>query len=84
VLRFSVNFANLLLAGLLVGAMFGIWLGYAPQDLSALAYIEQQQHAIRALDVSLPALGAVTALLTLCAALLARREPARQIGRAHV
>jgi len=67
-----VSFANLLLAALVVGTIFGIWLGYNPADLSSRAYLEQQQHAIRALNVTMPVLGAVTILLTLTSALLAR------------
>jgi uncharacterized membrane protein len=67
-----VNFANLLLAALVVGTMFGIWLGYNPADLSPRAYVEQQQHAIRALNVTMPVLGALTVLLTLASAFLAR------------
>lgn len=73
--RFVVAFASLLLAALVVGAMFGIWLGYNPSDLSAGAYIEQQQHAIRALNVTMPVLGALTALLTLVSAGLSRHNP---------
>ena len=69
-----VNFANLLLAALVVGTMFGIWLGYNPVDLSPRAYVEQQQHAIRALNVTMPVLGALTVLLTLASAFLARRS----------
>ena len=72
--RRIVGFANLLLAALLIGTMFGIWLGYNPMELSAGAYIEQQQHAIRALNVVMPVLGALVALLTLASALLARRS----------
>ena len=30
-----IDFANLLLAALVVGTMFGIWLGYNPAGLSA-------------------------------------------------
>jgi uncharacterized membrane protein len=76
--RSIVNFANLLLAGLLVGTMFGIWLGYDPAELSAGAYIEQQQHAIRALNINMPVMGAATALLTLASALLARGNGAQR------
>jgi len=73
--RSIVAFASLLLAALVVGTMFGIWLGYSPSDLSAGAYIEQQQHAIRALNVTMPLLGALTALLTLVSAVQARGNP---------
>jgi uncharacterized membrane protein len=71
-IRSIVHFANLLLAALVVGTMFGIWLGYNPANLSPGAYIEQQQHAIRALNVTLPVVGALTALLTLASAILVR------------
>jgi uncharacterized membrane protein len=67
-----LDFANIMLAALVVGTMFGIWLGYDPVDLSANAYIQQQQHVIRALNITMPVLGALTALLTLASALLAR------------
>ena len=59
-----LRFASLLLTGLLVGAMFGIWLGFNPMHLSASAYVEMQQNAIRALNVSMPMLGLVCIVLT--------------------
>ena len=71
-IRSIIAFANLLLAALVVGTMFGIVLGYDPADLSPSAYVEQQQHAIRALNVTMPILGALTTLLTLVSAILAR------------
>ena len=55
----SVRFVALLLTSLLVGSMFGIRLGFNPAALSPLAFVEMQQNAIRALNVSLPALGFV-------------------------
>lgn len=67
-----VTFANVLLAALVVGTMFGIWLGYNPMDLAPGMYVQQQQHAIRALNVTMPVLGKITALLTIVAAVLAR------------
>src|SRR5258708_4571768 len=68
----TINFANLLLAALVVGTMFGIWLGFNPADLSAGAYVEQQQQAIRALKVAMPVLGAITTMLTLASAFFSR------------
>jgi len=65
-----IDFANLLLAALVAGTMFGIWLGYNPAGLNANVYVEQQQHAIGALNVVLPVLGGITVLLTLIAAAL--------------
>jgi uncharacterized membrane protein len=58
------RFLLLLLLSLLVGTMFGIWVGYNPVSLSATSYVEQQQNAIRAFNVLLPAIGAACILLT--------------------
>ncbi len=65
-----VCFVLLLLASLLVGTMFGIWLGFDPAVLSAQAYVEQQQNAIRSLNTPLPVLGAVCIALTMALAVL--------------
>lgn len=67
-----VRLANVFLVGLVAGAVFGIWLGYDPASLSASAYIEQQQHAILALNVVIPVLGALCIMLTLAHAFLVR------------
>lgn len=67
----------LLLCGLLVGTMFGIWFGYNPQGISGPAYVEVQQQAITALNVPLPILGAVCVVLCLVCAYLGRDQPAR-------
>lgn len=73
----TIDFSNLLLASLVVGTMFGIWLGYNPTVLSAAVYVAQQQQAIRALNVTMPVLGGVTVLLTIIAAVLARSDRTR-------
>lgn len=65
-----IRFADLLLLSLLVGAIFGIWLGSNPNELSAGAYIEQQQHGIRGLNTPMPILGAVCILLTIVLAVM--------------
>ena len=75
--RLIVNFANLLLASLIVGTMFGIWLGKNPVDLSPSAYVQQQQHTIRAMNITMPMLGRILALITLSAAILARSNRRR-------
>jgi hypothetical protein len=72
--RSILGFAKLLLAALVIGTVFGIWLGYDPSGLSAAAWVEQQQHAVSALNTILPALGAVTIALTLASAVLARGD----------
>ena len=70
----SVRFFSLLLTSLLVGSMFGVWLGFNPASLSAGAYVEMQQNAIRALNLSLPALGLVCILLTITLAVLTKDD----------
>jgi uncharacterized membrane protein len=70
-----VGFANVILVALVAGAVFGIWLGYEPDGLSASTYVEQQQHAIAALNVTMPVLGALAILLTLVSLVLARAHP---------
>lgn len=70
----SIRFIGLLLTSLLVGTMFGIWLGFNPAALSATAYVEMQQNAIRALNVPLPALGVVCIVFNVALAVLVRRD----------
>jgi uncharacterized membrane protein len=69
-----IRFVSLLLTSLLVGTMFGVWLGFNPAALSATAYVEMQQNAIRALNVSLPLLGLVCILLTATLAVLTKND----------
>jgi uncharacterized membrane protein len=69
-----IRFLLLVLLALLVGTMFGIWVGFNPSGLSASAYIEQQQNAIRSLNTLLPAMGAVCILLTGALAFITRGD----------
>lgn len=73
----AVDFANLLLAALVVGATFGIWLSFNPAGLDASSYVTLQQQGIRTLNATMPALGGVTILLTLLAAAISRGDRAR-------
>lgn len=70
--KLILNLATLLLAMLVVGTVFAIWFGFDPMPLTAAAYVEVQQEMIRALNVKLPIMGAITILLTLGSAYLAR------------
>jgi uncharacterized membrane protein len=71
----AVRFVLLLLLALLVGTMVGIWVGFNPASLSASAYVEQQQNAIRSLNMLLPATGAACIMLTLVLAFMAKDDP---------
>ena len=67
-----IRFLDLLMAGLIAGVIFGIWIGYNPQNFSAQTYVEQQQSAIKALNTLMPLLGLITILLTIVSAFLQR------------
>jgi uncharacterized membrane protein len=72
-----VDFTNLLVAALLVGAMFGVSLMLNPSGLSASNYVALQQRGIRTLHPALPILGAATILVTITAAVLGRDDHTR-------
>ena len=72
-----IDFTNVLLAALLVGAMFGVWLFLNPSGSDAALYIALQQQGVRGLDKTMPALGAATILVTIVAAVLARADSVR-------
>lgn len=70
-----ISFIDLLLVALLVGTMFGIWIGFDPAGLSAITYVEQQQRCIRALNTPMPILGAACIVLTIVLAVLTKDNP---------
>jgi uncharacterized membrane protein len=70
-----VRLLLLVMVGLLVGTMFGIWAGYNPANLSATIYVEQQQNAIRSLNTLLPVMGAICIVLAVTLAVLAKGDP---------
>jgi hypothetical protein len=72
-----IDFADLLLAGLLTGAIFGAFLIMSPAGLDATTYVIQQQNGIRALNGIMPLLGALTIIFTLAAAFAASGDPLR-------
>ena len=72
-----VDFTNVLLAALMVGALFGVWLVFNPAGLDASRYVELQQQGIRALHPALPALGIATMLVTVVAAVIGRDDRTR-------
>jgi uncharacterized membrane protein len=72
-----INFANLLLAALLVGAMFGVSLVLNPTGMDAGSYVALQQQGIRRLNKPMPILGAATILFTIVAAVAASGDSRR-------
>jgi hypothetical protein len=69
-----IQFLDILITGLVAGIIFGILIGHNPQYLSALAYVEQQQSTINALNVLMPILGFVAIMLTIFLAILNRKN----------
>lgn len=69
-----IRFLNIVMAGLVSGTVFGIWLGYNPTGWSAQTYIEQQQSVITALNTLMPILGGVTIALTLLSAYMQKKD----------
>jgi hypothetical protein len=65
-----IRFLNIILVALLAGVSFGIWIGFNPSDLSASAYIEQQQNMLNSLRVLLIALVIIATLVTILSAYL--------------
>lgn len=72
-----IEFMNVLLAALVVGTLFGVSLFLNPAGLEASSYVTLQQQGIRTMNRVMPALGAVTILATISAAVLGRGDPAR-------
>lgn len=69
-----VKFLNILMAGLVAGTIFGIWIGYNPENLSPQAYVELQQNTIGLLNTLMPVLGLITIILTVTAAFLQKQH----------
>ncbi|MBV9508440.1 MAG: DUF1772 domain-containing protein [Acidobacteriia bacterium] len=69
-----IDFADVLLAALLVGAMFGVWLLLNPARRIPGLYITLHQQGIRTLNTALPAFGAATVILSVVSAVLARGQ----------
>lgn len=57
-----LRFFNLLLAALVAGSVFGIWVSFNPMSLSSTTYVEQHQSLVKGFNVLLPALGSVIIL----------------------
>ena len=69
-----IRFINLILAALLAGASFGIWVGLNPTAYSLATYLEQQQHLVRSLNVLMVSLVVAATLVTIDSAYLQRRN----------
>lgn len=69
-----LKFANILLAALLAGTSFGIWIGFDPKNYSASTYIEQQQHLVLSLNTLMISLVVFATVVTFTSAYLQRKN----------
>ena len=65
-----IRFLNIIIAALLAGVSFGIWIGFNPMDLSASVYIEQQQNMLQAIRVLMVLLVLIATIITIISAFL--------------
>jgi hypothetical protein len=69
-----IRFLNIIIAALLAGTSFGIWMGFNPLNLSPSTYIEQQQNMIRALNSFMLILVFGATVITIISAILQRDD----------
>jgi uncharacterized membrane protein len=69
-----IRFLNVILAALLAGVSFGIWIGFNPMNLSAEGYLEQQQNMLLALRVLMISLVISATIITIISAILQKNN----------
>jgi archaellum biogenesis protein FlaJ (TadC family) len=69
-----IRFLNIIIAALLAGVSFGIWIGFNPLDLTASTYVEQQQNMLQALRVLMVSLVLIAAIITIVSAFLQKNN----------
>src|SRR5579871_1587240 len=72
-----IDFADIVLAALLVGGMYGVWLMLNPARRTAGLYITLHQQGVRTLNTAFPAFGAANVVLSIAAAVMARSQSTR-------
>ena len=75
ILPTAAQVAALVLLGLVVGTMFGVWRGYDITTYSPATFIDVHQGAVRGLNSLLPALAAASLVLVLFLGVMARHRP---------
>jgi uncharacterized membrane protein len=69
-----VRFLSIIVAGLLAGVSFGIWIGFNPSGLSPSTYIEQQQNMLQSLRTLMVSLVVLATIITILSAYLQKHE----------
>lgn len=70
----TVRFINTMLAALLAGTSFGIWVGFNPKNYTASTYLEQQQQLVQALNTLMVSMVILTTLVSILSAYLQRQH----------
>lgn len=69
-----IQFFNIIVAALLAGTSFGIWMGFNPTNYSTSTYVEQQQNLLHSLNTMMIALVIIATAITLISAFLQRKN----------
>jgi len=69
-----VRFLNIIIAALLAGVSFGIWIGFNPSGLSPSTFIEQQQNMLQSLRTLMVSLVVIATLITILSAYLQKHD----------
>jgi len=69
-----VRSLNIIVAGLLAGVSFGIWIGFNPMNLSPSTYIEQQQNMLQSLRTLMVSLVVLATIITILSAYLQKHD----------
>ena len=69
-----VRFLNIIIAALLAGVSFGIWIGFNPSGLSPSTFIEQQQNMLQSLRILMVCLVVISTLITILSAYLQKHD----------
>ena len=78
--RAIIRTMNIVLAAILAGVSFGIWIGFNPQNLSPSTYVGQQQNMLHSLRVLMVVLVVAATIITLTLAFLERRDKPVSMG----
>ena len=70
----TLRFLNIILAALLAGTSFGIWIGFNPVNFSPSTYLEVQQNTIRVLNTLMVSLVIIATIITIVFAFLQRKD----------
>ncbi|MBX2947334.1 MAG: DUF1772 domain-containing protein [Cyclobacteriaceae bacterium] len=73
-LTLLTRFTNIIIAALLAGTSFGIWIGFNPMNYSASTYVEQQKNLVLSLNTLMVTLVIVATVVTVLSAYLQRKN----------